>query len=162
MFPSEGGIKSPMLIKTPGKMANPGALNHSFIHIRDIMPTMLDLAGVEHSEQFQGRKVRPMQGKSVLDMFKGKVAVPYAGADKVGYELFGLKGYFAGDWKILLLPKPYGPGEWELFNLKQDPAEINDLSKQHPEKLKDMIALWEQYKIENKVLDISLDLSAMK
>ena len=126
------------------------------------MPTLLDLAGVTISEQFNGRKVRPMQGKSVLDMFKGKAAVPYAEASQVGYEIFGLKAYFVGDWKILWLPKPFGTGEWELFNLKQDPAEINDLSKQHPEKLKDMIALWEQYKIENKVLDISFDLSGLK
>ena len=161
-FTSEGGIKSPMLVKTPGKMANTGTMNHSFIHVRDIMPTLLDLAGVTISEQFNGRKVRRVQGKSVLDMFKGKVDFPYAEASQVGYELFGLKAYFAGDWKILWLPKPFGPGEWELFNLKQDPSEINDLSKQHPEKLKDMIALWEQYKIENKVLDISLDLSGLE
>ena len=52
-------------------------------------------------------------------------------------------------------------GEWELFNLKQDPAELNDLSKQHPDKLKELIALWGQYKIDNKVLDISLDLSEL-
>jgi arylsulfatase len=161
-FTSEGGIKSPMLVKTPGKMANTGTMNHSFFHVRDIMPTLLDLAGVTISEQFNGRKVRRVQGKSVLDMFKGKVAFPYAGASQVGYELFGLKAFFVGDWKILWMPEPFGPGEWELFNLKQDPAEINDLSKQHPEKLKDMIALWEQYKKDNKVLDISLDLSELK
>ena len=103
-----------------------------------------------------------MQGQSVLDMFKGKVAIPYKEASKVGYEMFGLKAYFVDDWKILWMPKPFGPGEWELFNLKQDPVEINNLSKQHPEKLKDMIALWELYKKENKVLDISLDLSELK
>ena len=49
--------------------------------------------------------------------------------------------------------------KWELFNLKQDPAELNDLSKQHPGKLKEMVELWEQYKRENKVLDISMDMS---
>lgn len=161
-FTSEGGIKSPMLVKTPGKMANAGTMNHSFFHVRDIMPTMLDLASVTISEQFQGRKVRPMQGKSVLDMFQGKVDFPYAEASQVGYEIFGLKAYFVGDWKILWLPKPFGPGEWQLFNLKQDPAEMIDLGKQHPGKLKDMIALWEQYKIDNKVLDVSLDLSGIQ
>jgi arylsulfatase A-like enzyme len=161
-FTSEGGIKSPMVVKTPGMMANTGTMNHSFIHVRDIMPTMLDLAGVTISEQFNDRKVRPMQGQSVLDMFQGKVDFPYAEASQVGYEIFGLKAYFVGDWKILWLPKPFGPGEWQLFNLKQDPAEMIDLGKQHPEKLKDMIALWEQYKIDNKVLDISFDLSGIK
>ena len=161
-FTSEGGIKSPLLVKLPGKMANAGTMNHSFLHVRDIMPTIIDLAGVAHAEQFQGRKVRPMQGRSVLGMVAGKVESPYAGANQVGYELFGLKAFFVGDWKILRMPKPFGTGEWELINLKQDPAEMIDLGKQYPRKLENMIMLWEQYKIENRVLDISLDLSGLK
>ncbi len=157
-FTSEGGIKAPMLVKLPGKMENAGRMNHSFFHVRDIMPTILDLADVAHVEQFNDRKVKPMQGRTVLDLFEGNIATPYAEANQVGYELFGQKAYFVGDWKILWMPKPFGLGEWELFNLKQDPAELNDLSKQHPDKLKEMIGLWNQYKIENRVLDISFDL----
>lgn len=157
-FTSEGGIKAPMLVKLPGKMENAGRMNHSFFHVRDIMPTLLELAKVDHPEQFNGRKVRPMQGKSVLELFEDKLPTAYAGAGQVGYELFGMKAYFVGNWKILWMPKPFGPDEWELFNLKQDPAELNDLSKQHPDKLKEMIALWEQYKRENQVLDISFEL----
>jgi arylsulfatase A-like enzyme len=158
-FTSEGGIKAPMLVKLPGKMQNAGSRNHSFFHVRDIMPTILDLANVAPGKQFEGRTVVSMQGRSVLDLFEGKVTTPYAGASQVGYELFGMKAYFVGDWKILWMPQPFGPGEWELFDLKQDPGEMNDLGKQHPDKLKEMIGLWEQYKIENKVLDISFDLA---
>jgi arylsulfatase A-like enzyme len=157
-FTSEGGIKAPMLVKLPGKMKNADSMNHSFFHVRDIMPTLLDLAEVEHPEQFNGRKVRPMQGKSVLDLFQGKSPAAYDGASEVGYELFGMKAYFVGDWKILWMSKPFGLDDWELFNLKQDPAELNDLSKQHPDKLKEMITLWEKYKKENKVLDITFEL----
>ena len=73
-----------------------------------------------------------------------------ATTDKVGYELFGQKAYFDGDWKILFMPKPFGTGDWELFNLKNDPGELNDLSKQYPDKRKDMVALWEQYKLDNE------------
>ncbi|MBW1860210.1 MAG: hypothetical protein JRI70_09115 [Deltaproteobacteria bacterium] len=57
------------------------------------------------------------------------------------------------------MPHPFGTGEWELYNIKQDPAEMNDLSSEYPEKIKEMVALWEQYKKDNGVLDISLDLS---
>lgn len=158
-FTSEGGIKAPLIVKSPGRKANEGSMNHAFLHVRDIMPTLLDLAGVDHAEKFNGRKVRPMQGRSVLDLFAGKAFVPYTEADKVGYELFGQKAYFDGDWKILFMPKPFGTGDWELFNLKNDPGELNDLSKQYPDKRKDMVALWEQYKLDNEVLDISFDLS---
>jgi len=158
-FTAEGGIKAPFLVKPPGRLADGGTMNHSLFHVRDIMPTILDLAGINHSEEFNGRKVRPMQGRSVLGLFEGKVESPYEEASQVGYELFGLKAFFVGDWKILWMPPPFGPGEWELFNLKQDPAEVANLSQQHPERLKEMVALWEQYKIDNGVLDISLDLS---
>jgi arylsulfatase A-like enzyme len=158
-FTSEGGIKAPFLVKPPGRLAQAGTMNHSFFHVRDIMPTVLDLAGINHSEEFNGRKVRPMQGRSVLELFEGKVESPYEDASQVGYELFGMKAFFVGDWKILWMPPPFGPGEWELFNLKQDPGEIADLSTQHPERRREMIALWERYKVDNGVLDIAYDLS---
>jgi arylsulfatase len=158
-FTSEGGIRAPLLVKLPGRMAKAGSMNHSFFHVRDIMPTILDLAEIEHPVEFNGHKVRPLQGKSVLGLFAGKVVTPYAEASQVGYELFGLKAFFVGNWKILWMPKPFGTGEWELFNLEQDPAEIDDLSKQHPDRLKEMVARWQQYKKDNGVLDISFDLS---
>jgi arylsulfatase len=161
-FPTQGGIISPLLVKTPGRITNAGSMNHAFFHVRDIMPTLLDLAGVALTEKFNGRKVRPMQGRSVLDLLEGKATAPYAGAGKVGYELFGLKAYIDGDWKILWMPKPFGKGDWELFNLKSDPGELNDLSQQYPAKRKEMMALWEQYKTDNGVLDISMDLSGDK
>jgi len=158
-FTADGGIRAPFLVKSPGRPANTGTMNHSFFHVRDIMPTILDLAGITHTDQFDGRKVRPLQGQSVLGLFEGKVKLPYKEASQVGYELFGLRAFFDGDWKILWMPPPFGPGEWELFNLKQDPAELTDLGAKHPEKLGAMIAMWEQYKTDNGVLDISLDLS---
>jgi arylsulfatase len=158
-FPSEGGIKSPLIVKSPGKKTNAGSMNDAFLHVRDIMPTLLDLARVAHTEKFKGRKVKPMQGRSALDLLEGKATAPYAEAGKVGYELFGFRAFFDGDWKILWMPKPFGKEDWELFRLKHDPGELNDLSKLYPGRRKDMIALWEQYKIENGVLDISMDLT---
>ena len=148
-----------MLVKLPGKMANAGTMNHSFFHMRDIMPTLLDVANVNHKEEINGRKVIPLQGGSVLELFSGEAATPYAGASQVGYELFGLKAYFDGDWKVLWMPEPMGKGDWELFNIKDDPAELRDLSTENPQKLKELIGQWERYKKENGVLDTSLDQS---
>jgi len=158
-FTSEGGIKSPLIVKMPGTMSNAGEMRHSFVHVRDIMPTILDIADVSHTGQFGGRTVRPMQGRSVLDLLAGDAQSSYPGAGRVGYELFGLKAYFDRDWKILWMPEPFGSGEWELYNLIEDPAELNDLSSEHPQKVEDMVALWEQYRDDNAVLDISLDLA---
>ena len=158
-FTAEGGIRTPFLVKLPGEMQNAGTMNHSFFHVRDIMPTLLELAGLEHPAEIDGRQVVPMQGASVLDLFAGEAEIPPAEVGQVGYELFGLKAYYVGDWKILWMPPPFGPGEWELFNLREDPAEMNDLSGEYPEKLAEMVALWGDYKEDNGVLDISLDLA---
>jgi arylsulfatase len=162
-FPAEGGIRSPFIAKLPGLQVNSGAINHSFFHVRDIMPTILDLAGVEPPSQLDDREVRALQGQSVLELLDGSVEAPYVGAAQVGYELFGLKAFFDGDWKILWMPPPFGSGEWELYNLAADPAEMNDLASEQPERLESMIEMWERYKQENTVLDISsLDLSEVK
>ncbi len=158
-FVAEGGIRSPFLVKLPGEMQNAGTMNHSFFHVRAIMPTILDVAGLEHPQEIDGRQVVPSHGMSVLDLFAGEVDTPPAAVSQVGYELFGLKAFFVGDWKILWMPPPFGPGEWELFNLREDPAEMNDLSGEDPDRLAEMIALWEGYKESNGVLDIALDLA---
>jgi arylsulfatase len=161
-FPTEGGIISPLIVKIPGKNANAGGTNHALFHVRDIMPTLLDLAEVSYSDKFNGRRVRSMQGQSLLDFFKGKATAPFADAGKIGYELFGMKAFLDGHWKILWMPKPFGGGDWELFNLKDDPGELNDLSTQQSTKRQNMIAQWEKYKLENGVLDISMELSGNK
>jgi arylsulfatase len=158
-FPAEGGIRSPFVVKLPGTMANAGTMSHAFVHVRDLMPSILELAGVGHPQEFEGREVLPIQGRSVLDLLTGEAEMPYPEASRVGYELFGLKAYFDGDWKILWMPPPFGSGEWELYHLADDPGEMNDVGGVHQERLEEMVAMWEQYKIDNEVLDISLDLA---
>ena len=155
-FSAEGGIRSPLLVKLPGTMANSGSLNSSFLHIRDIMPTILDAAGVaQPKDEFAGRAVQPIQGTSVLPVLEGKNARTGQGVTEVGYELFGNKAFFAGKWKVLWMPEPHGTGEWELFDLTKDPGELNDLSEEYPLKLKELVARWENYRQENGVLDLS-------
>ena len=157
-YTSEGGVRVPLLVKLPGDADNAGTMNHSFFHVRDIMPTLLDAAGVAAVAEIDGRTVAPLQGQSVLDLFAGETETAYAGADQVGTELFGMKSYVSGNWKILRMPQPVGTGEWELHDLSEDPAEMNDLSATYPDRLNEMVALWEQYKTDNGVLDISHDL----
>ena len=155
-FTAEGGIRSPLLVKLPGKMINAGSINQSFLHIRDIMPTILDAADIEQpGELFAGRPVQPIQGNSVLPLLEGREAETGSSVNEVGYELFGMKAFITGHWKALWMPAPNGKGEWELFDLKQDPGELNDLGKKHPQKLKELVARWEQYEEENGILDLS-------
>ncbi|HQR46081.1 MAG TPA: hypothetical protein PLB02_07230 [Thermoanaerobaculia bacterium] len=78
-------------------------------------------------------------------MLAGKADSPRTAADVLAWELFGNRAVRQGDWKLRWLIKPFGKGDWELFDLAADPAERKDLSAERPEKLKEMIALWDEY-----------------
>ncbi|MNE52237.1 Arylsulfatase [compost metagenome] len=57
-----------------------------------------------------------------------------------------------GDWKLVLMPKPWGTGEWQLFNLHSDLAERHDLSAEQPKKVAELRVLWDQYAKDNHVI----------
>ena len=73
--------------------------------------------------------------------------------DGFGWELFEMKAYIKGNWKILRLPVPFGTGNWELYDLKNDPAEVTDLSAQFPEIKAQLIEEWNKYAVHNEVYD---------
>ncbi len=60
-------------------------------------------------------------------------------------EMLGGKFVRRGDWKALFVTRPYGPNEWQLFNLTADPGETDDLAGEHPELLEELTAGWDQY-----------------
>jgi arylsulfatase len=73
--------------------------------------------------------------------------------DWLGWELFGNRAIRQGDWKLLyLLPAAGGTGDWELFHLRDDPAELHDLSASQPEKRAALLKLWDEYVKQNGVI----------
>ncbi len=70
----------------------------------------------------------------------------------MGWELFGNRAIRQGDWKLRWQFRPFGTGEWELFNLADDPAERFDLATKSPDKLEDMQGLWAEYVAVNNVI----------
>ncbi len=62
----------------------------------------------------------------------------------MGWELFEMKAYIRGKWKILRLPQPMGTGAWQLFDLEKDPAETFDLSAQFPAVKEELIKAWNE------------------
>ena len=151
-FASEGGIKVPLIVKLPGKTVNAGQWNDGFIHVTDIMPTILEIAKAQYPEEYNGNKIHPAIGKSLMPVLKGD-SISVHTIDGFGWELFEMKAYIKGNWKILRLPEPMGTGNWELYNLKDDPAEANDLSSQFPDLKKQLIEEWNNYARFNEVYD---------
>jgi arylsulfatase A-like enzyme len=152
-FASEGGIKAPLVIKMPNDSLGRGQWNNSFIHVTDLMPTMLQLAEATYPKQFKGKDVRQPIGKSMIPLLKGESQRIHADNEGMGWELFERKAYIKGKWKILRLPAPFSTGKWQLFDLEKDPGEINDLSSRFPAVRDSLINDWMQYAKANDVFD---------
>ncbi len=149
---AEGGIRAPLIVSGPG-VKHAGAINHSILHVMDIMPTFLELADVEHPATLDGNQIAPPQGKSICPLLAGRATEIRTESDWLGWELFGNRAIRQGDWKLLYLLKAAGGiGDWELFNLKDDPAEMHDLSAKHPEKREALLKLWDGYVKQNGVV----------
>ncbi len=151
-FASEGGIKAPLIIKMPGKTQNAGKWNKGFLHVTDLMPTLLELSGTAYPKQQKGKDIHPMIGKSLVPVLNGDSVTVHSN-DGMGWELFEMKAYIKGNWKILRLQKPFGSGQWELYDLENDPAETTDLSAQYPDRKEALIQAWNLYAKENEVYD---------
>ncbi len=148
----EGGTTVPTIVRFPAHLGQ-GAVSAASGHVTDIAPTLLSLSGVAYPRQFAGRELPALQGESLLPLLSGQRAVAHERFDK-GWELFGQKAYRQGDWKIVWSAPPFGPGDWQLFNLKNDRAEQRNLAAQHPDKLAELKAAYAAYAHRNGVLDV--------
>ncbi|MCU0344076.1 MAG: sulfatase-like hydrolase/transferase [Ignavibacterium sp.] len=151
-FTAEGGIRVPLIIKMPGQMRNAGQWNNSFIHVTDFMPTILEIAGANYPKQYKGNEIKPYIGRSFFPILNGDTSFVKQ-SEGFGWELFEMKAFIKDYWKILRLPLPMGSGEWELYNLENDPAETTDLSDQYPEIKKQLIDAWNEYARKNELHD---------
>ena len=149
-FVSEGGIHVPFILKLPNHST--GSKTNAFASVLDLTPTFLDYTGIDHPQIYNGKQVAPLSGKSLRPLLDGKTESIYGENDPIGFELFGNKALFLGDWKILQLSDGYGDGKWRLYNLQQDPGELNDLSSDNPELLQKMTSLYEKYSTDVGVI----------
>lgn len=156
MFTSEGGIRVPFIFRYPKAVREKGGIDHSFCTVMDIMPTILDLAGIPApGTTYNDRQVEPMAGKTWTPYLSGKQDKIHSDDHTTGWELFGRRAIRQGPWKAIYIPRPFGPEKWQLFNVLDDPGETNDLGDGQPEKLKYMIGLYEEYCRKNGVIEQS-------
>ncbi len=153
-FSSDGGLKVPAIISYPGKLeTRAGTFNNQFTTVLDLPATFLDIALAKHpGTSYKGRQVHPYTGVSMLPFLNGESETVHEPDDVVAWELNDSRAVRKGDWKIILIPGRFGTGDWELFNIKNDPAERNDLSEAEPEKRNEMVAEWEKYASANGII----------
>jgi arylsulfatase A-like enzyme len=133
----EGGIATPLIAHWPAGIAARGELRHQVGHVIDLMPTLLELAGVEYPKDRQGRPPLPLEGKSLVPAFRNQPV----SRDALFWEHQGNKAVRQGDWKAIAA----GRGSWELYNLAADRTELHNVAAEHPEKTRELADLWQAW-----------------
>jgi arylsulfatase A-like enzyme len=132
-FVHEGGIATPLIVSWPSRIGadivtEPG-------HIIDIMPTLLELAGAEYPQNFNGYSIQPLEGRSLVPLLEGETRP----APVYVWEHEGNRAIRDGDYKLV---SRLGD-DWELFDLSADRLEATDLAQAMPDRVDEMIALYE-------------------
>lgn len=164
-YTTEGGIRVPCIIKPPSNYTCPvpkNGITHKFSTIMDLAPTFLEMAGVKHpAPTYKGKEIVGMRGRSMVPWLNGESNSIHQADFVEGWEMSGRAAVRKGNWKANYLPtRKYGPSRagnsrWELHNLEKDPGEIHDLSAEHPNILKELLKLWDQYVIETGVVPLN-------
>jgi arylsulfatase len=149
---AEGGIRNALIVSGPAVKRPKGSINHGLMHVADLMPTLLEIAGTGYPKTRNGHELPALLGKSWGPVLAGQAESPRTEQDYLGWEIFGNRAVRQGNWKIRWEYKPFGKENWELFNLAVDPAERKDLAAENPEKLKALLALWDSYVQTNHVV----------
>ncbi len=149
---AEGGIRNALIVSGPAVKRTKGSINHGLMHVADIMPTLLEIAGAGYPKTYEGRELPALMGKSWGPVLAGQADSPRTEQDYLGWEIFGNRAVRQGNWKLRWEYKPLGKGDWELFNLAADPAERKDLAAERPDKVKELVVLWDSYVRANKVV----------
>ena len=131
----EGGISTPLIAHWPAGIKARGELRRTPVHLIDVVPTLLELAGVTKPAAIRGHRVPPAPGRSLVPAFKADVNID---RDFLWWEHEGNRAIRAGDWKLVALKG----GGWELYDLSRDRGEQRDLAATQPGKARELAGLW--------------------
>lgn len=137
-YSHEGGIRVPLIMQWPAVIKEGNQIINQVSHVIDILPTALDAAGAEYPDIYHGREVNPADGKSLVPLFRGD---KYNGHDYLCWSHAHGKAIRQGDWK--LVKKDNAP--WELYDLKKDRIEIENLAESHPDKVHELSKLFDSW-----------------
>ena len=141
----EGGIRDPLIMHWPNGIDDAGGIRDQYHHVIDLMPTILDIVGVESPENFQGVDQQPVEGTSMRYTFPANAVDTPTTRPKQYYEMMGHRAIWSNGWKAVTMHRkgvPFEDEEWALYDTSKDFSECHDLSASEPEKLKEMIDLW--------------------
>lgn len=136
----EGGIASPLIVRWPAVIAKGGGLTDELSHITDVTASILDAAGAAYPIEYDGRKVAPLEGRSLLPLLReGR----REGHPHLCWSISGHRAVREGALKLVAPPnKP-----WALYDLSRDRTELDDLAPAQPETVERLAKIHESWLI---------------
>lgn len=154
-----GGTCDPLVISWPKGIKAHGEVRSQYHHSTDIIPTILDVCGLEMPQVYKGVEQYPMSGVSMRYTFDAPADGPTK-KERQYYAMLGTRGLWEKGWKAVALHAPLvGKGNfdkdaWQLYNVDADRSESKDLAKEYPDKLQALIKAWFEEAEKNLVLPL--------
>jgi len=147
-----GGTRNPMVVSWPKRIQEQGGLRSQFTHLIDIVPTILDAAGIPSPDSVDGIPQRPLDGVPITTTFDSPDAP--AVRERQYFEILSNRAIYDGGWIACaqhtlpwrqdLAPGNWDEDRWELYNLDEDFSENNDLAEHYPEKVAELKAVFDE------------------
>ncbi|MET8874292.1 arylsulfatase [Nocardia sp. NPDC004604] len=153
-----GGTCDPMVIHWPKGIKAKGQIRHQYHHCTDIVPTILEVTGIQMPDEFRGVKQYPINGVSMRYSFDN--ADTPTTKKRQYYAMLGTRGIWENGWKAASLHAALGnkghfdQDKWELYHVDEDRSESKNLADQYPDKLEELINAWNQEAHDNYVLPL--------
>ena len=164
-----GGVRTPLIVKWPAGISaeNNGAVRQQFCHAVDLMPTVLEVAGVEGPAVLDGVRQQQVDGESLLLTFDEADARVRRTAQY--FEMLGSRAIYDDGWKattdhvgsmleaereLMDGSREFESDRWSLFNLEEDFSEAHDVAEMHPNRLSELTELWWREADRNQVLPL--------
>lgn len=157
-----GGSRTGMVVRWPALIHDPGAIRSQFEHVIDVAPTVLELAGIPQPATVNGVVQRPMDGVSMVPSFSDSGAPENRTTQY--FDVFGNRGIYHDGWLAATVHNvpwlfrqklpAFEDDTWELYNLETDFSQAINVAAEYPEKLRELLAIFDKEAIRNQVYPI--------
>jgi arylsulfatase len=163
----EGGIADPCIIRWPAGIddAQRGSVRRQFAHAIDVLPTVLEVVGIDAPAKLEGVEQSRIDGASFVSAVRDAAAAPARTTQY--FEMLGSRGLYHDGWKAVAFhplgamyddgldpDAPFDDDVWELYHVAEDPSETIDLAQKEPERLQELVDLWWEEARANDVLPL--------
>ena len=146
-----GGVNQNMVVSWPARIKDKGALRQQFVHVIDVLPTVLEAAGIGAPDMVDGIQQKPIEGTSFAYTFDAENAKAPSRHDTQYFEMMGQWALYHDGWflstKVNRAPwEAFGPANpdplnnqvLELYNLDSDFSQSANIAAEHPEKVREL------------------------